>query len=373
MSTMIVRAIAVGFLLAASCMVTPVMHFGEGKSRKQAQHDTMAEFGPARLVTGEKWAGEVTTRKIRVWADGQYRTQNIHWQQTFDEAIELANVVIEPLFGLRLTAEYRVWDRNAPGTTLTDDMAALEEQDSGSDVFAVIGLTSSLPLVSATFEQLGLAMLNGRHIMLRGYADLEERKMYANAFPDLRPEERELALEHLRHHKTAVVLLHELGHILGVEHEQDSTTIMNDSYSNHETSFSPYARQIMLATVDQRLARTSSTPTLASAPTPPSPPAALPTTQRPPATAPPPTTAPPAVHHDPVVIRVTKKRETIVSGKRLTPEALDALLKAAFADDPKTPIVINQDRSLPTGVVGDLLDQLKAIGFAKVEFAWSGH
>ena len=52
---------------------------------------------------------------------------------------------------------------------------------------------------------------------------------------------------------------------------------------------------------------------------------------------------------------------------------LDVLLKTAFTEDPTTKIVISQDRNLPTGVVGDLLDRLKADGFVKVEFAWSGH
>ena len=144
---------------------------------------------------------------------------------------------------------------------------ALIEIDPGDDVFAVVGLTSSLPLVSATFDELGLAALGGRHIMVRGYADLEERKMYANAFPDLRPEERELALEHLRHHKSAVVVLHELGHVLGVEHENDATSIMNASYSNKATTFTPTARKVILASVDERLHR-GTAPQVAAAVTP---------------------------------------------------------------------------------------------------------
>jgi hypothetical protein len=342
------------------------MKFGEGKSAKQAQHDTMASFGPARLASGETWKGEVTTRKVRVWADNQYRTQNIHWEKTFNDALELANVVLTPLYGIHLVAEFHVWERDVPGATLADGISALQERDPGTDVFAVIGLTSSLPLVSATFDQLGLGALGGNHIMLRGYADIEERKVYANAFPDLTPEERELALDHLRHHKTAVVILHELGHNLGVEHETDATTIMNASYSNHATTFSPTARSIMLRTVDERLHRTTSD--VASSPPIPATPAAAP--------APPPqaSATPPAprVHHDPITIRVTRKKETLVNGKVLTAEALDTLLKTTHAEDPQTQIIISQDRNLPTGVIGDLVDRLKVAGFAKAEFAWSG-
>lgn len=355
----------VALCVLANC-ISPVVHFGEGKTAKQAQHDTMNEFGPARLATGETWQGEVETRKVRVWADGPYRTQNIRWQATFEQPLELANVVITPLFGLRLVAEYRVWDRDVPGATLEDDLYALRDQDAGEDVFAVIGLTSSLPLVSATFDQIGLAELGGHHLMLRGYADLEERKLYANAFPDLRAEERELALEHLRHHKTAVVLLHELGHILGVDHEVDENTIMNATYSTHATAFSPQARQVMLHSVDQRLRRNGATPDdtapKAVAQT------TLPTAKQ--AAAP----VVPAIikHHDPIVIRLTKKKATIVAGKVLVAAALDSLLKDAYAQDPTTQITISQDKNLPGGALGDLLDQLKADGFTKVELAWSG-
>jgi biopolymer transport protein ExbD len=358
-----VRALACGVLFSSACLISPVVRFGEGKTAKQAQRDTMAEFGPARLASGEKWKGEIVNKRVRVWADDQYRAQNIHWQETFTESLELTNVVFEQLVGVHLTPDFSVWDRDVPGATLTDSIAALQEVDPGEDVFAVIGLTSSLPLVSSTFEQLGLAMIGGRHIMLRGYADLEERKLYANAFPDLRPEERELALEHLRHHKSAVVLLHELGHVLGVDHETDSATIMNASYSNRATAFSTAARQVMVASVDARVQRPQTGPTALQA-------SALSVQpQQKPA---PPAVAKPTTHHAPITIRVTRKRETIVDGKRLDSAALTQLLNAAYAEDPSTKIIISEDRHVPTGVVGDLIDQLSAIGFTKAEFAWSG-
>jgi biopolymer transport protein ExbD len=348
----------------SGCLVSPVMHFGAGKSAKEAQHDTMAEFGPARLGTDEHWKGEITTKKVRVWADNQYRTQNIHRQETFEESLELTNSIIRELLGVRLVPEYAVWDRDVPGSTLMDGIKVLQEQDPGDDVFVVIGLTSSLPLVSATFDELGLAMVDGRHLMLRGYADLEERKMYANAFPDLRPEERELALEQLRHHKTAVVLLHELGHVFGVRHETDMASIMNSTYSNHAAIFSDDARATMLRSVDERLHRASTAPVLASAPAPTAPvPAAAPVVADKPKV---------LVAHDPVVIRVTKKHETIVKGKSLSAEELTAHLKWVYSEDPTTKIIINEDRNVPTGVMSELIERLNEIGFQRAEFKWSG-
>ena len=43
-------------------------------------------------------------------------------------------------------------------------------------------------------------------------------------------------------------------------------------------------------------------------------------------------------------------------------------LKATFAEDPETKIVINEDRKVPTGVVGDLIDRAKATEAAIVRF-----
>lgn len=349
-------------LLACACLaacISPVMTFGDGKTAKQAQHDTMTSFGPARLATDQTWNGEVTTKKIRVWADNEYRTQNRNWQKTFEEPLELANLVITPILGVRLVAELAVWERHVPGATLEDHLAALIEHDSGNDAFVVVGLTSSLPLVSSTFEQLGYASVGGRHIVLRGYADLEERKMYANAFPDLRADERELALVHLRHHKTAVILLHELGHNFGADHETEGT-IMSASYSNHVTSFSGNARITMLRTIDRRLGRTPTVPDEAPAQAA----AAVAASTQPAAAS--------TVRREPIVIRVTKAGRTIVGGKMLDATALDALFKSAFVDDTQTKIVIQEDRKVPTGAVGAVIDRAKANGLSKFELGWSG-
>jgi hypothetical protein len=244
--------------LSVGCM-SPVMQFGAGKSARQAQHETMSDLAPVQLETASKWGGEITTRKIRVWADDQYRAQNVRWQRSFEAPIELANLVLTSLFGVRLAPEYHAWERHVAGSTIAADLEALAERDPGRDVLLVVGLTSSLPLVSATFDELGYASVGGSHLIVRGYADLEERKLYADAFRDLLPEERELSLEARRHHKTAVVLLHEIGHTFGADHDADQDTIMNASYSHRAGSFSTQARDVMLRTIDRRLGRASTT------------------------------------------------------------------------------------------------------------------
>lgn len=329
--------------LLGGCM-SPVMRFG-GKSGKEAQHDTMSDLAPARLATEAKWDGEVATRTIRVWADNQYRAQNVRWQRSFEAPLELANLVLTPLFGLRLVPEYHAWERHIPGSTLDADLEALVAHDPGRDVLIVVGLTSSLPLVSATFEDLGCAHLAGRHMLVRGYADLEERKRYAEAFADLLPEERELALEARRHHKTAVVLLHEIGHVLGFEHDTDADTIMNASYSHRASSFTPPARQVMLHTVDQRLGRGRKAPE-------PSEPPRVAAAGRPPM----------FVKRAAVVVHVGPSGEVYAEGKLVDDVGIDTLFEDAFARDRETEVLIKRARKAPAGRLEKIVDRATAIG-----------
>jgi len=339
----VARWVVVAALLP-SCM-SPVMQFGEGKSAKQAQRDTMNDFAPARLAGDAKWSGEVSTRKLRVWADNQYRTQNIRWQQSFEGPLELANVVLTPLFGLRLVPEYHVWERHVAGSTLADDLAALAKRDPGDDVFAVVGLTSALPLVSATFDELGYASVGGRHLVVRGYADLEERKLYADAFRDLLPEERELALEQRRHHKTAVVLLHEIAHNLGAEHDPDEDMITSAGYSHRASSFSTHARTVMMQTIDARLGRA----------------AAKPGEREPPSA-----TSEPGAVSKPLVFHVTASGDVLRDDRVLADVDLDKLLGDAFASHRETEIVIKRARKAPTSAIERIVSRATAIGLTRV-------
>jgi hypothetical protein len=333
---------AVLVVVAVGCM-TPVIPFGEGKTAKQAQRDTMADFAPARLVTETTWKGEITTRKIRVWADNQYRAQNLDWRPTFDRTLELANVVLERTFGLKLVADYRVWERHVPGSTLAQDLAALAAHDPGGDVLAVVGLTTALPLVSATFDDLGMANLGGRHVVLRGYADLEERKLYANAFRDLLPEERELALQQRRDHKCAVVLLHELAHTLGFAHDADPDLITSAHYSHRARTFSAEARETILRALDARLGRAgTATPPAAPAETPASKPGA------------------------PLVFHVDAEGQILRDGKVVDGRELDNLLADAHAADPSTEIIIKRARKAPRSAVEPIVSRAAAIGLTRI-------
>jgi hypothetical protein len=328
--------------LWAGCL-SPVMTFGGGKSAKEAQHETMGELAPVQLEIGAKWPGEIATRKIRVWADEQYRAQNVRWQRSFEEPLELANLVLTSVFGLRLVPEYRAWARHSPDSTLAADLEALAERDPGDDVLLVVGLTSALPLVSATFDELGVAGLGGRHLIVRGYADLEERKLYADVFRDLLPEERELALAQRRHHKTAVVLLHEIGHTLGADHDAERDTIMDAFYSHRAGAFSAQAREAMLRTLDRRLGRASST-------------GEVPETAA--ATSPPPR---PSGRTGPLVFLVTSSGDVEVGGQVIDENDVDKVLEAARARDRGTEILIRRSRNASSARLAHIVDRATAL------------
>jgi len=333
-------------LVLGGCLVSPVMHFGAGKSAKEAQHDTLAEFMPAVLSTETTWHGPIATAKLRVYADDEYRAQNLKWEQTFGEELEYVNAVLAAQFGVKLVAEYRVWNHHAPGNGLPEDLEDLRALDPGDDVLSVVGLTSSLGLVSATFDLLGYAEVPGRHVMLRGYADLEERKAFARAFPDLSADERDNALEARRRHKTAAVLLHELAHNLGAPHEATSETLMNPAYSEHAAALSSEAHAIVQRTLDHRLGReTSEAPPPAVAEAPPAPPPML-------------------KAHKTLEVHVMADAVTL-DDKLETDSQLTMLFSANAALDKDTELILHKDKGVPTARLVEVIDRAKAAGLSR--------
>ncbi|MEO7735175.1 MAG: hypothetical protein ABIY55_29745, partial [Kofleriaceae bacterium] len=252
------KAKAVAVVLAAgwlsACLISPVIPIGGGKSSKQIQHEGLDKLFPAQLAALHTQPGPVRTAKIRVWADDEYRAQNLRWQHGFDEQLDYANQVLIPLIGVKVEPEYRDWSHHAtPGGALEAELAVLADHDPGDDVVWVVALTSSLTLVAGSFEELGVARLGERHLVVRGHADLEERKAFERAFPDLPAEERAQVLEARRRHKTTAVLLHEMAHSLGALHETEADWLMNPIYSHRAASISDRNRDLMLISIDERL------------------------------------------------------------------------------------------------------------------------
>jgi hypothetical protein len=345
------RLVAVGMACAMTgCLITPVMHFGEGKSASESQHAIVSEHVAPSSFERSHWAGEISSVRIRVWADDAYRAQNVRWQQTFEDQIEYANEILGGLFGVRLVAELRTWPRAAPDATLEDDLRALAEIDPGDDAMTVVGLTSSLPLVAATFEQLGLAEVGGHHMMLRGYADLEERKTFDRVFTELRPDERELLYQARRRHKTTGVLLHELGHNLGAEHVADEDTLMHDSYSEHASKYDPHSREVILASLDRRVRRG---PAAAATTGPAGSPDAAPAVAK---------ASAPRAPAKPLVVDLDASGMLTTAGKPLSDAQLDELLAATASANRATEVVVRYARQTPRDKLSATLERVQAAG-----------
>jgi biopolymer transport protein ExbD/TolR/matrixin len=330
-------------LVLCSC-ISPVMQFGEGKSAKQAQHDTLNEFIPATLDTSHAYSGPVRNAKVVVYADDEYRAQNLKWEQTFGDQLDRANAVLEPQFGLHLVADYHAWDHHTPGHALEEDLGDLRTLDDGRGAFAVIGLTSSLGLVSATFELLGVATLGGNHVMLRGFADLEERKDFERVFPDLSADERARAYEIRRRHKTAAILLHELGHNLGMNHEDAEDTLMSARYSDHSTGFSVPAHATIQKSIDQRVGGGHREAPAAGKPA-----------------------EDPASVHPKLVIHLTAT-QVVIDGRPRDPSDLGIAFSGQVALDPETEVILQKDKGVPPARVGEVIDRAKAAGLTHFTF-----
>lgn len=332
--------------ILGGCM-TPVIHFGEGKTPAQAQHEQYERVTPASFAEHHEWAGAVTTAKIRVWADDAYRAQNLHWEQTFQDELDATNEVLASMFGVRLVADFHAWTRHAPEASLDDTLTALAEADPGDNVLSVVGLTSSISLVSATFEQLGVAHLGGNHLVVRGYADLEERKYFEARFTELRAEERDLLYQSRRRHKTTALLLHELAHNLGAAHVTDEDTLMNATYTERASAFDAGSREVILAALDTRVRPTHADhPTLAVA-----------------------ATAPAPTRHAKLFVRIDDSGRRFIAGQLVDTGTLDDLLRMSQKDDPDTEIVIKATAHAPRPAIVDLLDHAKTAGLARYSFA----
>jgi biopolymer transport protein ExbD len=331
-----IKSAIVVLVVASGCLLqSPVMRFGGGKSAREVQRSELNRRTPPALVANGTWTGETRVVRIRVWADDDYRAQHVRWKNAFRPQLDYANEVLRPLLGIELEAEYRAWSyRAAPGAPLEDALAAVVAHDPGDDVFAVVALTSSIALVAGDFDQLGVAELGGRHMVLRGHADVEERAVFERAFRDLPADEREYLYALRRRHKEAALLLHELGHTLGVPHEDEADTLMYPSYSDRSASFTAHSRDLMLAAVDARLGR--------AAP------------------------APAADAHPTLVIRIAATGKVSIAGVELTMGSLNEMLDLTNEDDPETQVVIHAQTGAPLAIVDRVAKRVRAAGLQRV-------
>jgi hypothetical protein len=223
-----------------------------GDQREKAQRKLLLKYMPATLETPQKYDGEIRTAKVRVYADNEYRLQNLRWEDRFGDELDYANQLLQPMLGVRLEPQFVKWDRQQ-GETLQAVLDELKAKDKGDDVAWVFGLTGSLDMVSVVTDELGMAYDLDGWIVLRGFSDAAERKMFEAALPDLSAAERAELFEARHRHKQASILIHMLGHTLGAVHETDESWLMYRQYNKDMARESDKNRDLMLMAIEDRL------------------------------------------------------------------------------------------------------------------------
>ncbi len=226
-------------------------------STEVAQDTELIRQMPGKLEINKPFTGEVRTARVRIWVDDDFRSQNVRWRAQIEEQLDEANQFLAPAVGLRLeVAEMKPWPVRQVGVGLREVLVALEALDDGKGADWVLGYTSSLTLVESRFEELGVARLLGRHLVVRGYADVTERKRFERHLPETSREDREVVHQARRRHKQGLVLIHEIAHTLGAVHERDTSWIMHASYDVKMTQLSDRSRELMQLTLEGWLGAT---------------------------------------------------------------------------------------------------------------------
>jgi hypothetical protein len=192
--------------------------------------------------------------RIRVLASPRHAAEVMDYKRRIAEAMDAANAVLTPMLSVRLElASTDVWVPPGGEDDLARVLADLAKADPGNGVERVLALVGSLPTLEISFHQLGMAHTPGKHVVLRAMNDAKEYESIQRSFSELDEQDRLELYRARRRHKEAAVLLHELGHSLGVPHEVDVHTIMSPRYGAKVDSFSPAASKLMRLALDREL------------------------------------------------------------------------------------------------------------------------
>lgn len=192
--------------------------------------------------------------RIRAYATPRYAAEVTDWPRQLADLVVDANQVLSPTLAVHLEiAGAQPWRLRGA----EDDLSALVDElggfDPGKDVEWVIGLVGSVPRAESSFQKLGVGQMMGKHIVMRAMNDAREFEAIQRNLPDIDDKERLKLYRARKRHKATAVLLHEIGHTLGVQHELTHTTIMHTSYDHRMESYSDAASAQMRMTLAHRL------------------------------------------------------------------------------------------------------------------------
>src|SRR5438477_3220450 len=205
--------------------------------------DTLKPAEVARNPTVPTSAARVF--RVRAYANADYQAQTPRWNQHIAEQVDRASEALAAQFGVTLELESaRPWSRAGSSAHLEQVIAQLMALDKGDGVDWVIGFVSVLDVFSAAQDRLGMAVLFGRHIVLRGMFSAAEMDAINASLQLLSSADREQLARDRRLHKETAVLLHEWAHTLGVIHDRSPQSLMAPVYDKSQSSFSEASARI---------------------------------------------------------------------------------------------------------------------------------
>ncbi len=191
--------------------------------------------------------------KARVWADQAHARSVLGWQVRFHRQVKAANEVLSANLGVVIEIEsMKVWPYEGGQGKLHTDLSALASMDTGAGVDIVIGLTNPLPVFTPFLHDLGYALLFGKHMVMRGIEDAAEHVQFRETLDEFSAKEREVLYQSRMRHRELLVLLHEVGHLLGAIHVWPQASVMHPSYANDQSSFSPANLDLMKHSLQYR-------------------------------------------------------------------------------------------------------------------------
>ena len=213
-------------------------------------------LAPAKLSSAApaQWS-RVQPLRVHAYAGPRYMERNPDWQSVIEEQLGRANDVLTPMLGVRLMlAQATPWSRQSGLNdifALVDELAKL---DAGQGTHFVIGYVGSDSSTLASFDEGGAARLFAKHLVVRSPESIQERQALMQGLDALDAEERHRLYQTRKRHKETIVLLHELGHVLGAIHARDVHWVMHSSYHHDMQAFSPANRELMKVVMETRLA-----------------------------------------------------------------------------------------------------------------------
>jgi len=224
---------------------------------KRAQTNNAAHMMPATLEGEDQSTppASAQSQRVRVYVTPAFTTQVLDHERQLGEMFDAASKVLAPALGIRLSVDSIVrWSDAGSEDDLHDVLASLHAKEHGDGADWVVACVGSIPKLSDSFHDVGIADTPGKMLVLRAPGTVSETRAIATNFDELDEDARIRLSEARKHHRAVSVLLHEVGHTLGAIHEVDAQSLMNPRYDAKMTGYSDDALSLMRVVLAHRAA-----------------------------------------------------------------------------------------------------------------------